>query len=228
MKVCALIMAAGKSRRMNSGLNKVFMSVQGKPVIVYSLEIIKNAGIDDVLVVVSEEDLEFCRDNILKGYDVRYAIGGAERQLSVYNGLMALKGTGCDIVLIHDGARPFITESIVKKSIEAAVDCGAAVVGVKVKDTIKVVRDGYIECTPPRECLWAVQTPQVFKYELILKAHQKAQQEGFISTDDAVLVERVGAKVRMIEGSYSNIKITTPEDIHIAEALALKSLYDKR
>ncbi|SHF47072.1 2-C-methyl-D-erythritol 4-phosphate cytidylyltransferase [Caldanaerobius fijiensis DSM 17918] len=220
MKVCALIMAAGKGRRMQMDKNKVFLPLNGKPIITYSVETIKKSGIDDIVVVTSKDDIDFCSNEILKGYEVRYVEGGAERQISVYNGLMAIKETNCDLVLIHDGARPFVTESIIRESIEAAIEHGAAAVGVKVKDTIKVVKDGFILHTPPRESLWAVQTPQVFRYDLILKAHQKAIEDNFLSTDDTVLVERMGIKVRMIEGAYRNIKITTPEDIYIAEALA--------
>lgn len=200
--------------------NKVFLPLNGKPIITYSVETIKKSGIDDIVVVTSKDDIDFCSNEILKGYEVRYVEGGAERQISVYNGLMAIKETNCDLVLIHDGARPFVTESIIRESIEAAIEHGAAAVGVKVKDTIKVVKDGFILHTPPRESLWAVQTPQVFRYDLILKAHQKAIEDNFLSTDDTVLVERMGIKVRMIEGAYRNIKITTPEDIYIAEALA--------
>lgn len=202
------------------GKNKVFLPLNGKPIITYSVETIKKSGIDDIVVVTSKDDIDFCSNEILKGYEVRYVEGGAERQISVYNGLIAIKETNCDLVLIHDGARPFVTESIIRESIKAAIEHGAAAVGVKVKDTIKVVKDGFILHTPPRESLWAVQTPQVFRYDLILKAHQKAIEDNFLSTDDTVLVERMGIKVRMIEGAYRNIKITTPEDIYIAEALA--------
>lgn len=202
--------------------NKVFMFLNGKPVITYSVDTIKKSGINDIIIVVSREDMDFCANEILKGYNVSYVEGGSERQISVYNGLMAIRDRGYDMVLIHDGARPLVTEETIKKALKAASDYGAAAVGVKVKDTIKVVEDGFISYTPPRETLWAVQTPQVFKYDLILKAHEKAIEDNFLATDDTVLVERMGVKVRIVEGCYSNIKITTPEDLHIAEILAVR------
>lgn len=143
--------------------------------------------------------------------------GGAERQHSVYNGLKAVKES--DFVLIHDGARPFITIEKIHELVKEANEHGAAVPAVPMKDTVKRVSQGFVDETVERSSLWAIQTPQAFRVSLILEAHERARQEGYVGTDDASLVERIGKKVKVIEGNYRNIKLTTPDDLLFAEAI---------
>lgn len=174
-------------------------------------------------MVADDKDLSYCEREIVKLYNFhkvsKMVAGGRERQNSVYNGIVSSSGKS-DIVLIHDGARPFITEDIIERSINEAQHFGAVCVAVPVKDTIKSCDlGGFVKKTLDRNTLWAVQTPQVFKRELIIKAHDKALIEGFIGTDDTVLVERLNAKVKIVLGSYDNIKITTVEDLAIGEAI---------
>ena len=167
------------------------------------------------MVVVKEDESEFFKKEILDKYNfknVKIAYGGKERQDSVYNGLKLLDEK-CDVVLIHDGARPFVSDKIIDKSIEE-------VVGVPVKDTIKVIdNDKNIVDTPNRSVLWAVQTPQTFDYNILIDAYKDAFKNKFYGTDDAMLVERIGYKVKMLEGSYNNIKITTQEDLNIGSQI---------
>lgn len=214
-----VIVAAGSGSRMNMGINKQFIKLNNKEIIAYTIEkFYKHNRIQDIVVVIKEEEFEFFNDEILKKYEyenIKIAFGGKERQDSVYNGLKML-GNECNIVLIHDGARPFVSEETISKSIAEAKNHKAIVIGVPVKDTIKVVNDEYdIVDTPERSKLWAVQTPQTFDYDILVKSYEDAFKYDFYGTDDAMLVERIGYKVKMIEGSYNNIKITTQEDINI-------------
>lgn len=232
MHVSAIIAAGGRGKRMNASISKQFLIIKGHPILYYTLstfEIIDQ--IREIILVVGSADLQYAREEIVKRYrfkKVKIVEGGAERQDSVYNGLRELSPQ-TDIVVIHDGVRPFITRSIIEKSIQAAREYKAIGVAVPVKDTIKVVGKGnIIENTPDRKTLWAMQTPQSFDYRLILEAHEKARREGFYGTDDTVLVERMGLPVRVIEGAYENIKITTPEDIVIAETLVTLGYGDFR
>ena len=218
-----VIVAAGTGSRMNMGINKQFIKLEGKEIIYYTIEkFYKNENIDDIVVVVKEEEAEFFRKEILDKYNfknIKLAYGGKERQDSVYNGLKSLDKE-CNIVLIHDGARPFVSNKIINKSIEEAKENKAIVVGVPVKDTIKVIdNDKNIVDTPNRSLLWAVQTPQTFDYNLIIKSYEDAFKDGFYGTDDAMLVERIGYKVKMVEGSYNNIKITTQEDLGLGSQI---------
>jgi 2-C-methyl-D-erythritol 4-phosphate cytidylyltransferase len=227
MKVSAIILAAGKSTRMNKGLNKVYLAIAGKPALYYSIKAFDEVEwIREIIVVVSSEEREYFTENVLKKFYWRKSIkvveGGEERQHSVYNGLNAIS-EDCEIVAIHDGARPLISKEVILKAIKEAYLYKAAVVGVPVKDTIKMVdEDSFVLNTPERRILWAVQTPQVFEKDLIVKAHKIAFEEGYIGTDDSVLVERMGVRVKMVEGDYKNIKITTPEDLIIAELFLKK------
>lgn len=221
MHVSALIAAGGRGRRMNSSISKQFLFVKGYPILYYTLKTFELMDcFDEIVMVAGKQDMDYTREQIINQYrfeKIRMIEGGLERQDSVYNGLRELSPQ-TDIVVIHDGVRPFVTKEIIKKSIEAAKRYKAIGVAVPVKDTIKVVGDGnIIKQTPNRKELWAMQTPQTFKYDLILKAHEEAQKDNFFGTDDAMLVERLGLPVRIIEGAYENIKITTPEDIIIAE-----------
>lgn len=214
-----VIVAAGTGSRMKMGINKQFIKLENKEIIAYTIEQFKNnENIDDIVVVIKEEEKEFFDREIVEKYKfdkIKIAFGGKERQDSVYNGLKLLDER-CRVVLIHDGARPFVSNEIIAKSIEEAKECKAVVVGVPVKDTIKVVdNNNNISQTPDRNTLWAVQTPQTFDYKILLKSYEDAFKERFYGTDDAMLVERIGYKVKMIEGSYNNIKITTQEDLNI-------------
>lgn len=218
-----VIVAAGTGSRMNMGINKQFIKLEGKEIIAYTIEkFYNNSNIEDIVVVVKEDESEFLKKEILDKYNfknVKIAYGGKERQDSVYNGLKLLDEK-CDVVLIHDGARPFVSDKIIDKSIEEAKEHKAIVVGVPVKDTIKVIdNDKNIVDTPNRSVLWAVQTPQTFDYNILIDAYKDAFKNKFYGTDDAMLVERIGYKVKMLEGSYNNIKITTQEDLNIGSQI---------
>jgi 2-C-methyl-D-erythritol 4-phosphate cytidylyltransferase len=213
-----VIVAAGSGSRMKRDINKQFIKLDGKEIIAYTIEkFYKSEDIDDIVIVIKESEEKYFIENIINKYgfdNIKLAYGGKERQDSVYNGIKKLN-RNCEIVLIHDGARPFVNEDIIKNSIEEAKENNAVVVGVPVKDTIKVVdSDGNIVDTPNRSLLWSVQTPQSFKYEIITKAYEYAYSNDYYGTDDAMLVEHIGYNVKMIEGSYDNIKITTEEDLH--------------
>lgn len=218
-----VIVAAGTGSRMNMGINKQFIKLEGKEIIAYTIEkFYNNSNIEDIVVVVKEDESEFFKKEILDKYNfknVKIAYGGKERQDSVYNGLKLLDEK-CDVVLIHDGARPFVSDKIIDKSIEEAKEHKAIVVGVPVKDTIKVIdNDKNIVDTPNRSVLWAVQTPQTFDYNILIDAYKDAFKNKFYGTDDAMLVERIGYKVKMLEGSYNNIKITTQEDLSVGSQI---------
>lgn len=220
-KASAIVLAAGSGSRMNSKIKKQFMLLKGKPVLWYSLFEFEKSDAEQVILVTAEEDIEYCRKNIVEKYNLSKVTdiisGGNERYHSVYNGLSKVKG---DIVLIHDGARPLINQNIIEKCIAEAKKSKACVVGVPVKDTIKMVSEGmFIEKTPDRNSLWITQTPQAFDSELIKTAYEKMlnSEIGNI-TDDAMVVEKyANRKVKFICGDYTNIKITTPEDIKVAE-----------
>ena len=213
-----VIVAAGSGSRMKRDINKQFIKLDGKEIIAYTIEkFYKSEDIDDIVIVIKENEEKYFIENIINKYgfdNIKLAYGGKERQDSVYNGIKKLN-RNCEIVLIHDGARPFVNENIIKNSIKEAKENNAVVVGVPVKDTIKVVdSDGNIVDTPNRSLLWSVQTPQSFKYEIITRAYEYAYSNDYYGTDDAMLVEHIGYNVKMIEGSYDNIKITTEEDLH--------------
>ncbi len=218
-----VIVAAGTGSRMKKDINKQFIKLKNKEIVAHTIEKFYNReNIDDIVVVIREDEEEYFNKNIKEKYgftNIKVAHGGNERQDSVFNGIKMLKKE-CEVVLIHDGARPFVTDDIIKRSINKANEHNAIVVGVKIKDTIKVVSDnGNIIDTPNRSYLWAVQTPQVFKYDIITKAYEDAYNNNYYGTDDAMLVERIGYNVKMIEGSYNNIKITTQEDLEFGEQI---------
>jgi 2-C-methyl-D-erythritol 4-phosphate cytidylyltransferase len=216
-----VIPAAGQGKRMNAGMNKQFIELDGKPIIVHTLSVFEQ---DDwckgIILVINEQERDQF-EKMLKQFQVKKVValvsGGAERQHSVYNGLKAVQHT--DTVLIHDGARPFITVAKIHQLVETAKEKGAAIIAVPVKDTMKRVIDHRVETTVDRSSLWAVQTPQAFCVSLIREAHERANAEGFIGTDDASLVERMGKEVVVIEGDYTNIKLTTPDDLLFAKAI---------
>lgn len=218
-----VIVAAGTGSRMKMGINKQFIKLEEKEIIAYTIEkFYNNSNIEDIVVVVKEDESEFFKKEILDKYNfknIKIAYGGKERQDSVYNGLKSLDKK-CDIVLIHDGARPFVSDKIIDNCIEEVKEHKAIVVGVPVKDTIKVIdNDKNIVDTPNRSVLWAVQTPQTFDYNILIDAYKDAFKSGFYGTDDAMLVERIGYKVKMVEGSYNNIKITTQEDLSVGSQI---------
>lgn len=230
--ISVVIVAAGMGKRMKSNINKQYLLLKNNPILSYTIDKFENNNyIDEIIVVTREEEIDYCKTNIIEKYEFKKVknviAGGKERQDSVYNGLINVS-SNCNIVLIHDGARPFIKNNEINNIIEKTLISDACVIGVKVKDTIKIVdNENNIIDTPNRDNLWAVHTPQSFSYELILKAHEKCKKEGMIATDDSMLVEKLGVKVKMIEGSYDNIKITTPEDLDIAESILDKSSYNK-
>lgn len=220
MQVSAIIAAGGQGRRMNSSISKQFLNIKGHPILYYTLnKFEKMDKIKSIVLVTSSDDFDYTRE-IIKRYrfkKIKIVKGGKERQDSVYNGLRELSPQ-TDIVVIHDGVRPFVPIKIIENSISAAVKFKAVGAAVPVKDTIKVVgENNTIKTTPDRKTLWAMQTPQSFSYNVIMKAYDKAMYEGFYGTDDTVLVERLGLPVKIIEGAYENIKITTPEDMIFAE-----------
>ncbi|NLP14970.1 MAG: 2-C-methyl-D-erythritol 4-phosphate cytidylyltransferase [Clostridium sp.] len=222
--VSAVVAAAGKGTRMNMDINKQYIKVCGIPVLARTLSVFEQCElIDEVVVVVNDNDIFFCKQNIVEAYDLKkvklLVAGGAERQNSVYNGLLQLN-KDTDVVIIHDGARPFINNKIIAECIQAALVHGVSTVAVPVKDTIKLSEDGdCVNKTLERGKLWAVQTPQAFKYDILMGAHKRAAQDGFTGTDDTVLAERLGYRTRLVMGSYNNIKITTKEDLAFAEAI---------
>jgi 2-C-methyl-D-erythritol 4-phosphate cytidylyltransferase len=219
----AVLLAAGAGRRMGTDVPKQYLPLLGKPVMAYALEAFENSPVDQIVVVVAPGEQEFCRRQILEKYHITKAVavveGGRERYDSVYLGLQA---AACDYVLIHDCARAFITEEIISRCIEAVKIRQACVAGVPSKDTVKIVtEDGFVDTTPPRSCVWNVQTPQCFSYPLILEAYQKAFAAGVTAlTDDAMVVETMtDVPVQMVMGSYENVKITTPEDLILGEQI---------
>lgn len=222
MKNSVVICAAGVGKRMNSKVAKQYIELDGKPILAHTVNTFeKSDDIDEIVIVTGAEDIDYVKKNIIEKYGYKKVksveSGGAERQNSVYNGLKALS-EDTDIVLIHDGVRPFVSENDIHNIIEETKVYKACVLGVKVKDTIKVCdRNGYIKSTPDRAALWAAHTPQTFEYKLIKKAYKQAFEDGIMGTDDSMLVERIGVKVKMVEGSYYNIKITTPEDLITGE-----------
>lgn len=221
-----IVLAAGQGKRMNTKVQKQYLLLKGKPVLYYSLRAFEDCPfIDEVVLVTGKEEIAYCRREIVERFGfskVKTIVpGGKERYHSVYEGLKAAKE--CDYVYIHDGARPFLDQAILVRAREEVYRSLACVVGMPVKDTIKL-SDGKgtaIE-TPRRDLVWMIQTPQVFSYELILGAYQKllsGENQNIAVTDDAMVLEVMeGKKVRLVEGSYRNMKITTPEDLAIAEA----------
>ncbi len=231
MKTVAVVLAAGSGSRMKSDVKKQYMEIGGKPLIYYSLKTFEESIIDDIVLVVSRGDVEYVREEIVNrfGFDKVTAIveGGLYRYHSVRLGLMAA-APDCDYAFIHDGARPFVDNDIIMRALHAVKQYGAAVVGMPVKDTIKLADEkGFAVSTPDRSLTWQIQTPQVFSYNLILDLYKRLDREegelmakGINITDDAMVVEYfTDKKVKLVEGSYNNIKITTPDDIPAAEAI---------
>lgn len=221
-KNTAIVLAAGQGKRMKSSVQKQYLLIKEKPVLYYTLNAFeKSPLISEIVLVTGKDEIEYCRKEIVEKYGFSkvssIVAGGKERYHSVYEGIRAIAGT--DYVYIHDGARPFVTEEILRRADRAVQSHGACVVGMPVKDTIKRVdAENFAVETPDRRTLWQIQTPQVFEYDLIRTAYEKlmeSEPEGI--TDDAMVVETMtDRRVKLVEGSYRNIKITTPEDLEIA------------
>ncbi len=235
----AIVLAGGSGSRMKSDVAKQFMLLNGKEILYYSLKTFQdNDNISDIILVARPEDMEYCKSNIVEKYGFtkvkKICPGGKERYNSVYNGLCLVEELSKDIdnevVLIHDGARPFITHSMIEQSVGNMIFGSACTVGVPVKDTIKIVyeQDGELfgKETPDRNTLYQIQTPQTFRYKLIRMGYEKMLQDTKHNiTDDTMIVEQyMGYGCKVIMGSYENIKITTPEDIEIAEKVVEKNL----
>lgn len=223
MKTIALVPAAGMGKRMGASINKQYLLLAGKPILAHTLELFQQADfIDEIYPVVPQEEIDYCRVNVVEKYGItkvrQIIAGGAERQNSVLNGLRAVAMSAAGIVVIHDGVRPLVPLSVVQRSVELAAEHDGALVAVPAKDTIKVVKGAFVISTPPRDSLWLAQTPQTFRYGIIRHAHEVAEADGFFGTDDASLLERTGKRVHIVIGDYRNIKITTPEDLALAEA----------
>ncbi len=219
-KITAIILAGGSGKRMGTACKKQYMLLGGRPLLFYALRAFEESCVDEIVLVTNEE--AYCRRELVEQYGfgkvTRIVPGGAERYDSVYAGLLAAEGSG--YVLIHDGARPFLTQELIDTAIEGAKKYLACAVGMPVKDTIKIAdEDGFAVQTPRRDLVWQIQTPQAFSYPLILKAYEHVRErmpEGI--TDDAMVVEYGGyARVKLLRGSYRNLKVTTPEDMVLAE-----------
>jgi 2-C-methyl-D-erythritol 4-phosphate cytidylyltransferase len=220
----AVILAAGKGSRMKAGINKQFLMLRDKPIIVYTILAFEEcAEIDEIILVTAPDELDFFKSAILEKYSFskvkKLIVGGAERQQSAFNGIEAVSPES-DTVLIHDGARPFVSKQTIIDCIEQAKLYGAVSAGMPSKDTVKLVDESdMVSSTPDRRRVWLTQTPQAFRKDIIIAAHEQAIEKSIAATDDAMLAELAGYKVKMVAAGYENIKITTPEDIALAEAL---------
>lgn len=219
----AVIVAAGSGKRMKSEENKQFMKLLGRPLISYTLESFEECdAVDEIVIVAREEDIVDMKD-VVEAFHIEKAnkiiVGGAQRHDSVYNGLLEA-AHNTSVVVIHDGARPFVLPVEIKETIRECEKTGAAALAVPLKDTIKKAdKNGFVEQTLDRETIWAVQTPQTFSYDVIKAAYEMALQDKDFGTDDCYVVEKMGRQVKLIEGSYENIKVTTPDDIILAESI---------
>lgn len=220
-KYTAIVLAAGSGKRMNSQVHKQYLIIQDRPVLYYSLKAFEDSAVDEIVLVVGKGEEKFCRKEIVDKYGISkvkaIVEGGKERYHSVFEGLK--QTSDADYVLIHDGARPFVNQDIIRRCMQEVQKYQACVVGMPVKDTIKIAdEEGYAKQTPDRKNVWMIQTPQTFSYALIYEAYEEMlKTEDTAITDDAMVLERIkGKKSKLIEGSYRNIKITTPEDLLIA------------
>lgn len=227
----AVVLAAGQGKRMNSTVQKQYLLMNEKPVLYYALKVFEESIIDDIVLVTGKDEIDFCQKEIVEKYGIGkvkvITAGGKERYHSVACGLSAIQWE-CDYVFIHDGARPFVDHDMIERAFACVQKTSACVVGMPVKDTIKLAdEDGYVKSTPDRSLVWQIQTPQVFEKELITDAYRKLltsedalKNANVPITDDAMVVEYfMNIPVKLVEGSYRNMKITTPEDLRLAEAL---------
>ncbi|MGL4991668.1 MAG: 2-C-methyl-D-erythritol 4-phosphate cytidylyltransferase [Sarcina sp.] len=225
MKNIAIILAGGKGKRMNTSVSKQFIDINEKPVIYYTIKKFEECNqIDDIVLVLPKDEIEYFNNNIQSKYNFKInkiIEGGNERSESVYNALKEIKCSNDDIILIHDGARAFVSKEIILNGIFYAKEFGCTAPGVIPKDTIKIKDEkSFVVSTPNRSDLVAIQTPQCFKYSIIKECHEKIKNKNVVITDDTMVVEYFGKKVYLYEGSYENIKITTVEDLVLAKDLA--------
>lgn len=209
---------------MGKGYNKQYIILKDKPIVAHTIKVFEESNlIDEIILVVGKGEVKKAEEDIIKKYNFKKLTnvieGGKERYDSVFNGLRATNKE-CNIVLVHDGARPFVTEDIIKDGIKSVIESKATITAVPVKDTIKIINtNNEVESTPARHTLWSVQTPQFFEYELLVNAYENCKHSSIKITDDAMLVENLGHTVKVINGSYENIKITTPEDLILGEGI---------
>jgi 2-C-methyl-D-erythritol 4-phosphate cytidylyltransferase len=227
--------SAGIGKRMNTAVSKQYLMVGGKPIVVHAMEAFERSGAVDAIVLVVGAGDESYGAELVQTFGMRKVTaviaGGAERQHSVRRGLEALAERHPELswVLVHDAARPLVSPALIDRCLRAAELTGASVPGVPVKDTIKAANaDGIVVATPERSSLWAVQTPQAFRVDLLLEAHRKAAEERFLGTDDAMLAERLGIGVKIAEGDYRNVKVTTPDDLPLIERLLAERETEER
>jgi 2-C-methyl-D-erythritol 4-phosphate cytidylyltransferase len=232
-EIAAVVLAAGQGKRMGTDTAKQYLLLDGKPVLYYALQAFEKSCVDSIVLVTGQDEIEYCREQIVQKFGFRkvrqIVAGGKERYHSVACGLRALKNETepVEVVLIHDGARPFVTPEMIGELVEETKKYHACVTGTPVKDTIKIAdEEGFCENTPPRNRVWAVQTPQSFSFPLVSGAYERliAEEENLLAqgvqiTDDAMVVEYMtDCRVRLVQGDYKNIKLTTPEDLVVCEA----------
>jgi len=221
MKVGAIIPAAGRGKRIGASVPKQFLEIQGKPLLHHTLTVFASCKlIDYVVLVMPRADVDEIGEDWLNKYAIvrEVVVGGEQRQDSVYNGFNSLE-EGTDIVVVHDGVRPFTTPQMITATVEAAQQHGAAITAIPVSDTVKQAVDGFVKQTVPRDGLWRVQTPQAFQRGLLQQAFKKAKKDSYYGTDEGSLVEYLGERVKIVPGSELNIKITRKEDLVLGESL---------
>lgn len=222
MNYRVIIPAAGQGKRMGLGYNKLFLPLGGRALIAHTLDVfLQDPSCETVILSTNEEERELFLMLPLNGdrSKISFVNGGVERQHSVANGLFSIEDNKDTLVLVHDGARPFITREVIASVVQSANATGAAIVGVPVKDTIKRVNSSIVQETIDRSSLWQIQTPQAFRLSILREAHEWAKANHFLGTDEASLVEKMSYPVSIVEGSYDNIKLTTKEDIYFGEAI---------
>ena len=221
MKVGAIIPAAGRGKRIGASVPKQFLEIQGKPLLHHTLTVFASCKlIDYVVLVMPRADVDEMGEDWLNKYEIvrKVVVGGEQRQDSVYNGFSSLE-KGTDIVVVHDGVRPFTTPQMITATVEAAQQHGAAITAIPVSDTVKQAADGFVKQTVSRDGLWRVQTPQAFQCGLLQQAFKKAKKDSYYGTDEGSLVEYLGERVKIVPGSELNIKITRKEDLVLGESL---------
>ena len=221
MKVGAIIPAAGRGKRIGASVPKQFLEIQGRPLLHHTLTVFASCKlIDYVVLVMPPTDVDEMGEDWLNKYEIvrKVVVGGEQRQDSVYNGFSSLE-EGTDIVVVHDGVRPFTTPQMITATVEAAQQHGAAITAIPVSDTVKQAADGFVKQTVSRDGLWRVQTPQAFQCGLLQQAFKKAKKDSYYGTDEGSLVEYLGERVKIVPGSELNIKITRKEDLVLGESL---------
>ncbi|NRG45758.1 2-C-methyl-D-erythritol 4-phosphate cytidylyltransferase [Bacillus sp. CRN 9] len=224
MSYRVVIPAAGQGKRMGAGKNKLFLELHNEPVLIHTLKIFeRDTNCEGVFLAINPlEELEL--KETISHYGITkvkgYIPGGNERQYSVHNVVKQLTDDG--VILVHDGARPFLQTELITRLVAEAEHADGAILAVPMKDTVKRAQDGFVHDTIDRSNLWSVQTPQAFKLSILSEAHRRAEEDSYVGTDDASLVERLNAKIAIVEGDYDNIKLTTPEDLYFAEAIIKK------